>query len=133
MRDVLRKMHADCIEDIIAIVALYRPGPMDNIPKYIKRKRGEEKIKYLQPLLEPILKDTHGMIVYQEQVMQIAQVLAGYSLGEADILRRAMGKKIKWRWTRRESALSTAPRGNAWEKSHGNFRTGGKLCALWLQ
>ena len=95
MRDVLRKMHADCIEDIIAIVALYRPGPMDNIPRYIACKKGEEEPDYLHPLLEPILKETYGIMVYQEQVMQIAQVLSGYSLGEADLLRRAMGKKIK--------------------------------------
>ena len=95
MRDVLRKMHPDCIEDIIAIVALYRPGPMDNIPKFIACKKGEEQPDYLHPWLEPLLKETYGIIVYQEQVMQIAQVLSGYSLGEADLLRRAMGKKIK--------------------------------------
>jgi DNA polymerase-3 subunit alpha len=95
MRDVLRKIHADCIEDIIAIVALYRPGPMDNIPRFIACKRGEEQPDYLHPLIEPILKETYGIIVYQEQVMQIAQVLSGYSLGEADVLRWAMGKKIK--------------------------------------
>jgi DNA polymerase-3 subunit alpha len=95
MRDVLRKMHADCIEDIIAIVALYRPGPMDNIPRFIACKRQEEQPDYLHPLIEPILKETYGIIVYQEQVMQIAQVLSGYSLGEADVLRWAMGKKIK--------------------------------------
>jgi DNA polymerase III subunit alpha len=95
MRDVLRKMKADCIEDIIAIVALYRPGPMDNIPKFIACKRGEEKPDYLHPLLEPVLKETYGVTVYQEQVMQIAQILSGYSLGEADLLRRAMGKKIQ--------------------------------------
>jgi DNA polymerase-3 subunit alpha len=95
MRDVLKKMRADRIEDIIAIVALYRPGPMDNIPRYIACKRGEEEPDYLHPVLEPILKETYGIMVYQEQVMQIAQVLSGYSLGEADLLRRAMGKKIK--------------------------------------
>lgn len=95
MRDVLKKMSPDKIEDIIAIVALYRPGPMDNIPSYIRRKKGEEKIDYLHPLLEPILKETHGIMIYQEQVMQAAQVLAGYTLGAADLLRRAMGKKIK--------------------------------------
>jgi DNA polymerase III subunit alpha len=95
MRDVLKKMRADRIEDIIAIVALYRPGPMDNIPRYIACKKGEEEPDYLHPLLEPILKETYGIMVYQEQVMQIAQVLSGYSLGEADLLRRAMGKKIK--------------------------------------
>jgi DNA polymerase-3 subunit alpha len=95
MRDVLRKMRADRIEDIIAIVALYRPGPMDNIPRFIACKKGDEPPDYLHPLLEPILQETYGIMVYQEQVMQIAQVLSGYSLGEADLLRRAMGKKIK--------------------------------------
>ncbi len=95
MRDVLRKMKPDCIEDIIALVALYRPGPMDNIPKYIAAKKGTEKPDYLHPMLTQILKETYGVIIYQEQVMQIAQVMAGYSLGEADLLRRAMGKKIK--------------------------------------
>ncbi len=95
MRDTLRKLKPDCIEDIIALVSLYRPGPMDNIPTYIKRKHGEEKPKYSHPALEEILKETYGVIIYQEQVMQIAQKLAGYSLGEADLLRRAMGKKIR--------------------------------------
>ncbi|MGQ0486513.1 MAG: DNA polymerase III subunit alpha [Hyphomicrobiales bacterium] len=95
MRDVLRKIRADCIEDIIAIVALYRPGPMDNIPRFIACKKGDEQPDYLHPLIEPVLKETYGIMVYQEQVMQIAQLLSGYSLGEADLLRRAMGKKIK--------------------------------------
>ncbi|MBX3447037.1 MAG: DNA polymerase III subunit alpha [Parvibaculaceae bacterium] len=95
MRDVLRKLEADRFEDIIALVALYRPGPMDNIPSYVRRKHGQEKPDYLHPMLEPVLKETHGVIIYQEQVMQIAQILSGYSLGEADLLRRAMGKKIK--------------------------------------
>jgi DNA polymerase-3 subunit alpha len=95
MRSVLRQMKADKLEDIIALISLYRPGPMDNIPTYIKRKLGQEKITYPHLILEPILKETYGVIVYQEQVMEIAKVLAGYSLGAADILRRAMGKKIK--------------------------------------
>jgi DNA polymerase-3 subunit alpha len=95
MRDVLRKMKPDRFEDIIAVVALYRPGPMENIPSYIKRKHGEETPDYLHPLLEGILKETYGIMIYQEQVMQIAQVLSGYSLGGADLLRRAMGKKIQ--------------------------------------
>lgn len=95
MRSVLKQMKCDKIEDIIALISLYRPGPMDNIPTYIKRKHGEEKILYPHPLLEPVLKETYGVIVYQEQVMEIAKVLAGYSLGGADLLRRAMGKKIK--------------------------------------
>ncbi len=95
MRDVLRKLEADRFEDIIALVALYRPGPMDNIPSYIERKHGRENPDYLHPLLEEVLKETYGVIIYQEQVMRIAQILASYSLGEADLLRRAMGKKIK--------------------------------------
>ncbi|SEQ82822.1 DNA polymerase III, alpha subunit [Faunimonas pinastri] len=95
MRRALAGMKADRFEDIIALVALYRPGPMDNIPTYNRRKHGEEEPDYLHPRLEPILKETYGVIIYQEQVMQIAQTLSGYSLGDADLLRRAMGKKIK--------------------------------------
>ncbi len=95
MRDVQRKMKLDRFEDIIALVALYRPGPMGNIPTYISCKLGLEEPNYLHPSLEPLLKETYGVIVYQEQVMQIAQILSGYSLGEADLLRRAMGKKIQ--------------------------------------
>jgi DNA polymerase-3 subunit alpha len=95
MRSMLRQMQADKLEDIIALISLYRPGPMENIPTYIRRKLGQEEISYPHPLLENTLKETHGVIVYQEQVMEIARVLAGYSLGAADILRRAMGKKIK--------------------------------------
>ena len=95
MRDSLRKLKPDSFGDIIAMVALYRPGPMDNIPSYIARKHGQEPVAELHPMLNPILSETYGVIIYQEQVMQIAQVLSGYSLGEADLLRRAMGKKIK--------------------------------------
>jgi DNA polymerase-3 subunit alpha len=95
MRRALVDMRPDRFEDIIALVALYRPGPMANIPTYCARKHGDEEPEYLHPMLEPILKETFGVIIYQEQVMQIAQVLAGYSLGEADLLRRAMGKKIR--------------------------------------
>jgi len=95
MRDVLKRMRPNRFEDIIALVALYRPGPMDDIPKYLRAKHGEEQPDYLHPSLEPILRESYGVMVYQEQVMQIAQVLSGYSLGGADLLRRAMGKKIK--------------------------------------
>ncbi|MEK9685641.1 MAG: DNA polymerase III subunit alpha, partial [Rhodospirillaceae bacterium] len=95
MRDVLRQLKPDKFEDIIALVALYRPGPMDNIPKYIACKHGKEKPDYLHEDLKDVLKETFGVMIYQEQVMQIAQILAGYSLGGADLLRRAMGKKIK--------------------------------------
>ena len=95
MRKALTEMRADRFEDIIALVALYRPGPMANIPAYCAVKRGEEEPDYIHPKIAPVLKETFGVIIYQEQVMQIAQVLAGFSLGEADLLRRAMGKKIK--------------------------------------
>ncbi len=95
MRRVLLDMRPDRFEEIIALVALYRPGPMANIPSYCARKHGMEPSDYIHPKLEPILKETFGVIVYQEQVMQAAQILAGYSLGEADLLRRAMGKKIR--------------------------------------
>ncbi|MEN3930774.1 DNA polymerase III subunit alpha [Microvirga sp. W0021] len=99
MRKALTEMEADRIEDLIALVALYRPGPMANIPVYCSRKLGKDENNkskwYLHEKLEPLLKETFGIIVYQEQVMQVAQVLAGYSLGDADLLRRAMGKKIK--------------------------------------
>ncbi|MCK6418517.1 MAG: DNA polymerase III subunit alpha [Alphaproteobacteria bacterium] len=95
MRDALRRMKPNRFDDIIALVALYRPGPMDNIPRYVAVKEGREEPDYMHPKLEPILKDTYSIMIYQEQVMQAAQILAGYSLGQADLLRRAMGKKIK--------------------------------------
>ena len=95
MRRTLSAVRPTCFEDIIALVSLYRPGPMDNIPMFGARKNGREKIEYPHPLLEGVLAETYGIFVYQEQVMQAAQILAGYSLGEADLLRRAMGKKIK--------------------------------------
>lgn len=95
MRDVLKRLRPDKIEDLIALVALYRPGPMDDIPTYVACKHGEEPIVYLHEKLRPILEETYGVMVYQEQVMQIAQEIGGYTLGQADILRRAMGKKNK--------------------------------------
>ena len=95
MRDILSKLKPNRFEDLIALVALYRPGPMDDIPTYISVKNGQEKPDYLHPSLKGILEETYGIMVYQEQVMQIAQVLSGYSLGGADLLRRAMGKKIQ--------------------------------------
>jgi DNA polymerase-3 subunit alpha len=95
IREMTVKIRPNCFEDLVAILALYRPGPLDSgmAEEYIKRKHGKEKISYLHPLLARILEDTYGVIVYQEQVMQIVQVLGGYSMGDADILRRAMGKK----------------------------------------
>lgn len=95
MKDMLKQAKPDCFEDIIALVALYRPGPMDLIPDFCRRKHGLQRVEYPHPATEPILKETYGIMVYQEQVMQIAQVVAGYSLGGADLLRRAMGKKKK--------------------------------------
>jgi DNA polymerase-3 subunit alpha len=95
MRRALQDMRPDRFDDIIALVALYRPGPMANIPTYCARKHGKEEPEYIHPKLEPILRETFGVIIYQEQVMEAARVLSGYSLGEADLLRRAMGKKIR--------------------------------------
>lgn len=94
MMDALRRMKPTCIEDIVALVALYRPGPMENIPVYCDVKNGARDLESVHPTIDHILAETQGIIVYQEQVMQIAQVMAGYSLGGADLLRRAMGKKI---------------------------------------
>ena len=93
MRDILRRYKPDTVEELTALNALYRPGPMDMIDDFVERKWGRRKVEYLLPELEGILKDSLGVIVYQEQVMRIANVLASYSLGEADLLRRAMGKK----------------------------------------
>lgn len=93
MRRVLREMKPTCFEDIVSVLALYRPGPMEFIPRFIKAKHGEIPVEYPHPSLEPILKDTYGIIVYQEQIMQIASMMAGFTLGEADLLRRAVGKK----------------------------------------
>lgn len=94
MKKILHDMQPDKIEDIVALVSLYRPGPMDSIPDYIACKKGEQQPDYMHPLIEDILKETYGIMIYQEQVMQISQAMAGYSLGGADLLRRAMGKKI---------------------------------------
>ena len=93
MRELLKRAKPDRLEDLIALNALYRPGPMDLIPEYLERKLGRQRVEYLHPSIEPILSETYGVMVYQEQVMRIAQVVGGYSLGGADLLRRAMGKK----------------------------------------
>ena len=95
MRNVLTKLKPTRFEDIVAVNALYRPGPMENIPLFINRKHGHEKVVYPHASLQPILENTYGVIVYQEQIMQIAAVMAGFSLGEADLLRRAVSKKQK--------------------------------------
>ncbi len=103
MRESLKRLKPDRFEDIIAMVALYRPGPMDNIPTYINRKHGEEPVDCLHDMLKGILTETYGVIIYQEQVIQIAQVMGGYSLGQADMLRRAMGKKDKEEMARHQA------------------------------
>lgn len=95
MRDSIKRLKPDCIDDLMALSALYRPGPMDNIPTYIACKHGEQEPYYPHEMLKSVLKDTYGVIIYQEQVLEVAKVLAGYSLGKADLLRRAMGKKIR--------------------------------------
>ena len=92
MQDYL-KLKPTCVEDLIAMAALYRPGPMANIDTFIRRKHGKEEIAYLHPMLKEILEVTYGVIIYQEQVMRIAQKMGGFSLGQADVLRKAMGKK----------------------------------------
>jgi len=94
MRDLIKRARPDRFEDVIALVALFRPGPMELIPDFVARKRGESRVEYLDPRLEPILAPTYGIMVYQEQVMRIAQEIGGYTLGAADLLRRAMGKKL---------------------------------------
>ena len=102
MKDILVRMKPDCIEDIIALIALYRPGPMENIPEFIARKQGKTKVSYEVPELETILRETYGVIVYQEQVMQIAVVIGCYSLSEADTLRKVMSKKKSEEMERKE-------------------------------
>ncbi|TAJ51656.1 MAG: DNA polymerase III subunit alpha [Nevskiaceae bacterium] len=107
MQKASRDLKPDCFEDIIALVSLYRPGPMENIPEFCARKRGEIKVEYLHPEMEPVLKPTYGIFVYQEQVMQMSQRLAGYSLGGADLLRRAMGKKIRAEMEKQREIFTT--------------------------
>jgi DNA polymerase-3 subunit alpha len=120
MRRALQDMRPDRLEDIIALVALYRPGPMANIPTYCARKHGLEEPEYIHPKLEPILRETFGVIIYQEQVMQIAQVLAGYSLGQADLLRRAMGKKIRAEMENQRKIFVTGAATHGVEKSQAD-------------
>lgn len=95
MRNVLKQVQPVSFEEVIAVLALFRPGPMEFIPEYARVKKDPSRVKYLHPDLEPILKDTYGFILYQEQIMQVASKFAGFSLGEADLLRRAVSKKKK--------------------------------------
>ena len=115
MQDLAQQLHIDTFEEIIAVGALYRPGPMDMIPSFINRKHGRESIEIDHPLMEPILSETYGVMVYQEQVMQIASVLSGYSLGEGDVLRRAMGKKDKEEMARQREKFLEGARKNGIE------------------
>ena len=135
MRKALIGMKPDRIEDIIALVALYRPGPMENIPTYNARKHREEEIASIHPKIDHLVAETQGVIVYQEQVMQIAQELAGYSLGEADLLRRAMGKKIRAEMDQQRdrfvSRRRRARRGQAAGRVH--LRPAGEVRRLRLQ
>lgn len=116
MMDALRQMKPNCIEDIVALVALYRPGPMENIPTYCKVKNGKMELESIHPLIDHILEETQGIIVYQEQVMQIAQVMGGYSLGGADLLRRAMGKKIAEEMAKERPKFEKGAMGNGVNK-----------------
>ncbi len=121
MRESLKRLRPDRFEDIIAMVALYRPGPMDNIPTYINRKHGEEPVDCLHAMLKPILQETYGVIIYQEQVMQIAQVMAGYSLGQADNLRRAMGKKDKAEMAKQQAGFVEGAVKNGVKKDEASY------------
>ncbi|RZB12879.1 DNA polymerase III subunit alpha [Ehrlichia minasensis] len=121
MREVISKLKPDNINDIIALISLYRPGPMDNISIYIARKHGFEKPDYIHPILEDVLKETFGVIIYQEQVMEIAKIMAGYSLGEADLLRRAMGKKIKEEMDNQRRAFINGAISNGIEEEKASY------------
>ncbi|PKQ12517.1 MAG: DNA polymerase III subunit alpha [Alphaproteobacteria bacterium HGW-Alphaproteobacteria-1] len=120
MMDALKRMRPTCIEDIVALVALYRPGPMENIPAYCEVKNGLREIESIHPLIDDILEETQGIIVYQEQVMQIAQVMAGYSLGGADLLRRAMGKKIAAEMAKERPKFEAGAMANGVDKRKAN-------------
>ena len=134
MRDLLKQARPDRFEDIIALVALYRPGPMDLIPDFIERKHGK-RVEYLDPRLRPILEPTYGVMVYQEQVMQIAQVIGGYTLGGADLLRRAMGKKKPEEMAQQRDIFVAGASKNGLDGSQGRraLRPDGEVRRLRLQ
>ena len=123
MKDLIRRLQPDCFEDIIALVALFRPGPLQSgmVDDFINRKHGRSKVEYPHPALEPILKPTYGVILYQEQVMQIAQVLAGYTLGGADMLRRAMGKKKAEEMDKQRAIFTEGAVANQVEASNATY------------
>ena len=121
MREAIKQMKPNRFDDIIALVALYRPGPMSNIPIYNDCKNGLKEPDYIHPILQEILKPTYGIIIYQEQVMQIAQTLAGFTAGEADILRRAMGKKKKAELDKQKERFINGAIKNGIPKDVANF------------
>ena len=137
MQGLLVKLKPSCFEDIIAVVALYRPGPLGSgmVDDFIDRKHGRKKVVYDLPQLEPILKDTYGVIVYQEQVMQIARTLAGYSLGEADLLRRAMGKKDLAAMAREKDKFLAGAKAQGIDREEGrsDLRPDGQVRRIRLQ
>lgn len=120
MRRVLKELKPSCFEDLIAVLALYRPGPMEQIPRFIRAKHGKEPVTYPHPDLEPILKDTYGIIVYQEQIMQIASRMAGFSLGQADLLRRAVSKKKRELLNEQRAAFLAGCRANGYDEETGS-------------
>src|SRR5213075_2721533 len=126
MTSLSKQFDVKRLDDIIALIALYRPGPMELIPEYVKAKKGITPIKYLHPLLEDICADTYGVMIYQEQVMAAASKLAGYSLAQADLLRRAMGKKDRRRWQKSAETSSKAVR--ALTRSLKKKRTPFSIC-----
>ncbi len=134
MQGMLRDARPTRLEDLIALNALYRPGPMDLIPSFVARKHGREKVEYPHPLVEGMLSETYGIMVYQEQVMQTAQILGGYSLGGADLLRRAMGKKKAEEMAEHREIFRKGAAGNniPCAQSRRNFRLDGALCGLRL-
>ena len=134
MRDQLRQAKPDCLEDLVALNALYRPGPMDQIPHFIDRKFGREKVEYLDPRMEPILRETYGIMVYQEQVMLVARAIGGYSLGGADLLRRAMGKKNVEEMKRQRAVFvkGAAERNVSEGNGHRDLQLDGEVRGLWL-
>jgi hypothetical protein len=138
MRQIVRDLKPSGLEDISSVLALYRPGPLDAglIPKFINRKHGREKIDFAHEILQPILKETYGIMVYQEQIMKIAQDMAGYSLGQADLLRRAMGKKKMSEMEKHKGIFMEAGvhgEGGAEEGGRGTLGPDGQVCGILLQ
>ena len=135
MRRYIKELKPTCFSDISAMVALYRPGPMEHIPKFIKSKHGEEPITYPHPALEKILEETYGVIVYQDQVLFIVRQFAGYSLGQADIFRKAMGKKIAEVMQKEKANFINGAKklGYSEEMAEYHFRPDRALCRLCFQ